>query len=636
MTVLPGSRRAAVFVAIACVAFALATTSHLFAADAGSSAPEPCLCWTAAQAAATEHGPGLISTQFGQAVHFVGEEKHSIDLTDSLSSCNGKLTGPLTIGVLVELTAEPGKKRPLLSKWHCVDGGRAYELGITQQRRPYLAISGSGKFNGKAKEVHSAYALEVGKPYAVVGVFEPGKRMAVYINGVTTATTRSGVPPSIADAPTPVLLGARPPGQLHLDANIARAEVWTTDLTSNRVRAWSRLHKLTESPGPEIISLEDAFAENPEPLPPIRAITRGPKFHWFGYYDKFQFDPTGRYVLSMEVDFEHRAVEPDDTIKIGMVDLKQDDRWIELGQSRAWCWQQGCMLQWRPGTESEVLWNDREGDRFVCRVLDVKTGERRTLPYAIHHVSPDGKWAIGTDVSRVADMRPSYGYVGIPDPNRDVLAPADSGLYRMNLDTGEYEFLISIAEVAKIPYRNMNPEKDKHYFNHIQWSPDGKRFLFLNRGTGVGTRMFTAAADGSDLRLVHLGSSHYTWRDPSHILVWRGGYQLIEDNPSLEEKLLWQAPNGHQTFLPGNEWIVTDTYPTGPDRAQTLYLFHVPTRRFVLLGRFPSPREYSGGWRCDLHPRINRDGTIVCIDSPYQGNGRQLHLIDISRIVGQK
>ena len=35
-------------------------------------------------------------------------------------------------------------------------------------------------------------------------------------------------------------------------------------------------------------------------LAPVRAITKGPKFHWFGYYDKFQFDPTNRYVLGMK------------------------------------------------------------------------------------------------------------------------------------------------------------------------------------------------------------------------------------------------------------------------------------------------------------------------------------------------
>ena len=31
-------------------------------------------------------------------------------------------------------------------------------------------------------------------------------------------------------------------------------------------------------------------------LPPVRQITRGPKFHWRGYYDKLLFDPTNRRV----------------------------------------------------------------------------------------------------------------------------------------------------------------------------------------------------------------------------------------------------------------------------------------------------------------------------------------------------
>ena len=81
-----------------------------------------------------------------------------------------------------------------------------------------------------------------------------------------------------------------------------------------------------------------------EELPPVRALTRGPGFHWFGYYDKLEFDPTGRYVLSNEVGFEHRSPKADDTIAVGMVDTQDNDRWIELGTSRAWNWQQGCML----------------------------------------------------------------------------------------------------------------------------------------------------------------------------------------------------------------------------------------------------------------------------------------------------
>ena len=127
-------------------------------------------------------------------------------------------------------------------------------------------------------------------------------------------------------------------------------------------------------------------------LPPVRTITSGPKFHWFGYYDKHQFDPTGRYVLSMQVDFEHRAPRADDVIKIGMVDLQDGDKWIELGSSRAWGWQQGCMLQWVPGTKNTVLWNDRQDGRFVCHLMNVSTRKTRTIPYPIYTVTPNLKF----------------------------------------------------------------------------------------------------------------------------------------------------------------------------------------------------------------------------------------------------
>ena len=83
-----------------------------------------------------------------------------------------------------------------------------------------------------------------------------------------------------------------------------------------------------------------------ETFVPTRAITRGPRNHWFGYYDKREFDPTSRYVLSNETSFEGRAPTGEDTINVGYVDTKDDDAWQEIGQSRAWGWQQGCMLQW--------------------------------------------------------------------------------------------------------------------------------------------------------------------------------------------------------------------------------------------------------------------------------------------------
>jgi len=31
-----------------------------------------------------------------------------------------------------------------------------------------------------------------------------------------------------------------------------------------------------------------------ETMPAMLALTHGPDFHWFGYYDKLEFDPTSR------------------------------------------------------------------------------------------------------------------------------------------------------------------------------------------------------------------------------------------------------------------------------------------------------------------------------------------------------
>jgi hypothetical protein len=141
------------------------------------------------------------------------------------------------------------------------------------------------------------------------------------------------------------------------------------------------------------------------------AITRGPAFHWFGYYDKLQFDPTGRHALGMAVAFEHRNPGPDDEIRVGWVDLLDGGRWTDLGTSRSWCWQQGCHLQWRPCSDREILWNDRRGDRFVGIVLDVKTGRTRTLPRPVDNLSPDGRWALSVDFGRVLAFRAGYGYI---------------------------------------------------------------------------------------------------------------------------------------------------------------------------------------------------------------------------------
>lgn len=393
---------------------------------------------------------------------------------------------------------------------------------------------------------------------------------------------------------------------------------------------------------------------------PTRFITEGPKHHWFGYYDKLEFDPSSRYVLSNEVDFEGRSPEAEDVIKVGMVDLENDDKWIELGESKAWGWQQGCMLQFLPNSKNEVIWNDREGDQYVSHIMNIETGEKRTLPFPIYALSPDGIHAVTTDFERINDLRPGYGYAGIPDPNADEIAPEDAGIYLCNLKTEEKKLIVSLAQMMEIELPESDDpafidyHKTKHWFNHLLFNTDGTRFIFLHRWKtpskkaqgGFGTLMYTSDLEGKDLRLVDKSgyTSHFIWRDPEHIMAWTrldsngDGFYLFKDEengtPQIEGESI-MTRNGHNTYLlTDTNWILNDSYPD-QDRLQKVYLYHVPTRKKIPIGDFYLDPKYKGEWRVDTHPRSSPDGTKVVVDCPNGAQGRQLVLMDISEIINQ-
>jgi hypothetical protein len=282
-------------------------------------------------------------------------------------------------------------------------------------------------------------------------------------------------------------------------------------------------------------------------------------------------------------------------------------------------------------------------------ILDVKSGKRRTLPAPIYAVSPDARWAVAPDFRRLHDLRPGYGYAGIADPNKQKDVSDDAGIWRMNLQTGKQELLFTFADAAKISDGHNDFTGARHWFNHLLYSPDGSRFIFLHRwrgpktGSGFGTRMFTANRDCKDLYVLDpFGkTSHFIWRDPAHVLAWAGHpshgekFYLYKDRTEQVEVVGpdVMTVNGHCTYLPGGRWILNDTYPD-KERLQHPYLFDTNTGTRVPLGHFLSPMAYQGEWRCDLHPRSSPDGRKVVIDSTHAGNGRQLYLIDAGGLIG--
>lgn len=377
-----------------------------------------------------------------------------------------------------------------------------------------------------------------------------------------------------------------------------------------------------------------------------RAVTRGPKHHWFGYYDKCPWDSTGRYLLAMESDFCDRQPLPGETITVGMVDLKRDDAFIPLAKTSAWSWQQGTMLQWL-GTapDREIVFNSIEGSTPNARIQNVHTGKARSLPMPIYALSNDGSRAITLDFARLHRLRPGYGYASYPERFADEPAPDRLGIWSFDLNTPKPELIVTLKQLAA--YKpDARFAGAHHWVNHLQFNPGGTRFVFLHRWR-IGakpwtTRLFTVKPDGSDLHL-HLDTgmvSHFDWRDDKTLLAWvkapssGNAFALIDVTTDaltpVGAGVLTQ--DGHCSYSPDRKWILNDTYPD-KNRLQWLMLYDPKTSRRFDLNQFHSPKQFTGPTRCDLHPRWNRDGTQVCFDGCHEPQ-RQVYVIDVKSVTG--
>ncbi len=134
----------------------------------------------------------------------------------------------------------------------------------------------------------------------------------------------------------------------------------------------------------------------PEPL------TGGPAHHFFGYYEKSPWDASGRYILANEADFNDRMPKPADELRVGVIDTAGGHRFEPIGSTRAWCWQQGCMLQWLPPDYGPwVVYNRRSDERFVAMRQHIVTGERRGLAMPIYQLDPRGRYALSLNFARL-------------------------------------------------------------------------------------------------------------------------------------------------------------------------------------------------------------------------------------------
>ena len=378
---------------------------------------------------------------------------------------------------------------------------------------------------------------------------------------------------------------------------------------------------------------------------PVQMVTRGPKHHFFGYYDKSPWNAAGNRLLCHQSDFTDRPPEGGDAATVGMVHLDDGNRFEVIGQTRAWNFQQGAMLRWHPAAPNRrVLYNDCREGQFIAVEKDLHDGSETLHQRPFYTVSHDGRTAFSLNFSRLQDYRRGYGYAGVPDPFADQQAPANDGIYRLDLVNGSSQLLVSVEQLAAT--HSVPEMRDTvHWFNHIQVSPGDRRIAFMHRWrvgeSGWGTRLYCIDFDGSNLHcLLDDGMvSHYDWKDDECVLVWGRSIDLgdhflwVSRSNGVEGAFAaGELPtDGHCSFSPDRRWVLNDTYPDHY-RKRALMVIRLESGKRIDLARFYDPPDIQGELRCDLHPRWRPDGRQVCVDSLHNGQ-RQVYLVDLPSVV---
>jgi H+-translocating NAD(P) transhydrogenase subunit beta len=88
---------------------------------------------------------------------------------------------------------------------------------------------------------------------------------------------------------------------------------------------------------------------------PVRRVGGGEKNSFFGYYNKTNWDPQGRFLLGHRVEAMDFPLQPDSVTEVGFFDLDNGDLFHSCGRTTAWNWQMGSQLQWLGGADMPTV-----------------------------------------------------------------------------------------------------------------------------------------------------------------------------------------------------------------------------------------------------------------------------------------
>src|SRR5690606_38265725 len=150
---------------------------------------------------------------------------------------------------------------------------------------------------------------------------------------------------------------------------------------------------------------------------PIRRMGQDGNHYFFGYYNKSNWNSVGNRLLANQVPWRDAYLTPDLLANVGYFVLENEGQFKVIGQTSTWNWQMGCQLQWLgKQDQTRAIYNIRTDDAdshypyFGAEMVDVQSGERRTLPLPVYVVASNGQWALSVDYRRLYITHETIGY----------------------------------------------------------------------------------------------------------------------------------------------------------------------------------------------------------------------------------
>lgn len=361
--------------------------------------------------------------------------------------------------------------------------------------------------------------------------------------------------------------------------------------------------------------------------------------YFFGYYDKCPWDRNDRYVISLRVKSATKKADSDEEAQIVVFDTYNNNEMIIIATTHCWNTQQACMAQWLgPNFDEKIIYNDFRDNKFCSVIYNFnERREEKVFDKPIYDVSKDGSFALTLDFSRLDNLRKGYGYSNLKEVTKGEKCPDEPCIWKIDLKTGKIKDIIKYTDLNNFETRK-EMKSSIHKVNHIMISPNGKRFMVLHRWFQKGkkfTRLVTMDINGKNLYNLSDDNfvSHCCWKNNNEILSFMNKkeygnhYYLLKDKTN-EYKIMFSKLNtdGHCTYSPDLEYVVTDTYPNR-ERMASVYVCRESNAIFNVAKVF-GPFKYDNNVRCDLHPRWNRMGDKICIDSAHTGK-KELYIIPV-------